>query len=489
MLIYFNLHHCHLTYFAAHHIHTFLDAEVSNPFSSAMELPTNQSPNHDPLGHSQGNSSRSAEQNRVSNNCMASSGHQTNVSKPFDGSLYYRQSNVMLNGKQRVERISREPRRNGYHDMTTRSAASSVKIKTPSIVVSPELSVHKTSLADHSSANRDSEPASYLERLKRSFPSNVGMMNSGFQGTVHDKFLQRSRESVQKRERHNDDDGHKKEHSPKSVSFASSVKDVDKPSKSNAPDQGRSEKHGALTDVTAMPRARKLQSNVTFTEGLRSDLVRPPRAQNADLRDHIDPKPRQHMVTLERKYFDSGEENTSLPPSPPTRDTNGVPTDHHSNSSSVQVLSLYDEKSSFASNLSQSSNRFPRQSNVNLSFDRGSTGSSLATKRDPRVQMSNSKVDFSPNNSLRSSGDARLTIEELLSSGSVNSSPESSPPTKSISQISRKNVSSKKEHSLDDYDDERGYLQDLRYNAWICFLVVDCIAKVGNSSKHVQARQ
>ena len=105
------------------------------------------------------------------------------------------------------------------------------------------------------------------------------------------------------------------------------------------------------------------------------------------------------------------------------------------------------------------------------------------------MQLPNSKVDFSPNNSLRSSGDARLTIEELLSSGSVNSSPESSPPTKSISQISRKNVSSKKEHSLDDYDDERGYLQDLRYNAWICFLVVDCIAKVGNSSKHVQARQ
>ena len=359
-----------------------------------MELPTNQSPDHDPLGHSQGNSSRSAEQNRVSNNCMASSGHQTNVSKPFDGSLYYRQSNVMLNGKQRVERISREPQRNGYRDMTTRSAASSVKIKTPSIVVSPELSVHKTSLADHSSANRDSEPASYLERLKRSFPSNVGMMNSGFQGTVHDKFLQRSRESVQKRERHYDDDGHKKEHSPKSVSFASSVKDVDKPSKSNSPQQGSTEKRGSLTDLTAMPRARKVQSNVAFTEGLWPDLVRAPRAQNADLREHIDPKPRQHMVTLEREHFDSGEENTPLPPSPPTRDTNGVPTDHHSNSSSVRVLSLYDEKNSFASNLSQSSNRFPRQSNVNLSFDRGSTGSWLATKRDQLVQLSNSKSGF-----------------------------------------------------------------------------------------------
>lgn len=459
-----------ITSFAAHHIHTFLDAEVSNPFSSSMELPTNQSPDHDPLGHSQGSSSRSAEQNRVSNSCMGSTGHQTNVSKTFDGSLYYRQSNVMLNGKQRVERISREPQRNGYHDMTTRSA-SSVKIKTPSIVVSPELSVHKASLADHSSLNRDSEPASYLERLKRSFPSNASMMNSGFQDTVRDKFLQRSRESVQERERHNDDgdEGHRKEHSPKSVSFASSVKDVDKPSKSNAPQQGSSEKHGTLTDVTAMPRARKVQSNVAFTEALRPDLVRPPRAQNADLREHIDPKPRQHMVTLERKYFDSGEESMPLPPSPPTRDTNGVPNDHHSGSSSVQVLSLYDEKSSFASNLSQSLNRFPRQSNVNLSFDRGSTGSSLATKRDQLVQMSNSKVDFSPNNSLRSSEDARLTIEELLSSGSVNSSPENSPPIKSISQISRKNVSSKKEHSLDDYDDERGYLQELRYNAWICF--------------------
>lgn len=402
---------------------------------------------------------------------MASSGHQTNVSKPFDGSLYYRQSNVMLNGEQRVERISREPQRNGYHDMTTRSA-SSVKIKTPSIVVSPELSVHKTSLADHSSAIRDSEPANYLERLKRSFPSNASMMNSGFHGTVHDKFLQRSRESVQKRERHNDDDeGRKKEPSPKSVSFsfASSVKDVDKPSKSNFPQQGSTEKHGSLTDVTAMPRARKVQSNVAFKEGLRPDLVRPPRAQSVDLGEHIDPKPRQHMVTLERNYFDSGEESMPLPPSPPTRDTNGVPNDHHSNSSSVQVLSLYDEKSSFASNLSQSSNRFPRQSNVNLSFDRGNTGSSLATKRDQLVQLPNSKVDFRPNNSLRSSGDARLTIEELLSSGSLNSSPENSPPSKSTSQFSRENVSSKKEHSLDDYDDERGYLQELRYKAWIFF--------------------
>ena len=81
------------------------------------------------------------------------------------------------------------------------------------------------------------------------------------------------------------------------------------------------------------------------------------------------------------------------------------------------------------------------------------------------MQQSNSKVDFSPNNSLRSSGDAKLTIEELLSSGSVNSSPENSPSTKSISQFSRRDVSNKKEHSLDDYDDDRGYLQELRYNA------------------------
>lgn len=433
-----------------------------------MEHSANQSPDHDLLGHSQGNSSRSAEQDRVGNNWLASSGHQTNVSKAFDGSLYYRQSNVVLNGKRRVDRISREPQRNGYHDMTTRSA-SSVKIKTPSIIVSPELSMHNTSLPGRSSANRDSEPATYLERLKRSFPSNASMMNSGFQGTVHDKFLQRSRESAQKREKQDDDLRHKKEHSPKSVSFASSVKDVDKPSKSDSLERGSSDKHGALTDVTAMPRARKVQSNVAFTEGLRSDLVRPPRAQNVDSRERIDPKPRQHMATMERKYFDSGEENTPLPPSPPTRDTNGVPNDHHSNSSSVQVLSLYDEKSSFASNLSQSSNRFPRQSNVNLSFDRGSTGSLLPAKRDQLVQLSNSKVDFSPNNSLRSSGDAKLTIEELLSSGSVNSSPENSPPAKSISQFSRENVSTTKEHSLDDYDDERGYLQELRYNAWICF--------------------
>ena len=58
------------------------------------------------------------------------------------------------------------------------------------------------------------------------------------------------------------------------------------------------------------------------------------------------------------------------------------------------------------------------------------------------------------------SGDDSLTIEELLSSGSVKSSPDNSPPYRFTPHFDK---SSKREHSLDDYLDKRGnLLQDLR---------------------------
>ena len=447
-----------------------------------MDESTNQPPECDPPGTTQINSHQSTEGSRVGINRATSNGYQTNVSKKFDGSLYFRQSNVMLNGKHRGERSFDEPQRNSYHELTTRSL-SHVQTKPPTIVVSSKLSTHKSSEAERTvnSNDRVIENAGYMKRLKRSFPTNGSHASSNSQETMYDKFLQRSRETLQKKEIH-DDEGHKKEHSPKSVSFASSVKSVDKPSKSTLPGKGEggNGRRGTTRNFSATPRAHKVQSNVVLREGIGQTFTGSV-VQNGEMRKSLHQKPMQQTATMERKYCDASEENIPLPPSPPTRDTNGAPEKQNSHSGSVQVLSLYDEKNLFTSSLSRSSGSFPRQSNVNLTYDGSKTlgssmGSSFAPKRGQIVPQSNSKVDFSLSSSLRSSRDARLTVEELLSSGSVNSSPETSPPTKFAPQFGRNSSSSKKEHSLDDFDDEQGSLQDLRYGVHfvsnLCFLLV-----------------
>lgn len=463
---------CHVPYYvAAHRVHAFLDTEVSNPFISVMEDSTNQAPACAPSGTPQINGNCTAERNRAGNSRSANQGSQANrfnVSKTFDGSLYYRQSNLTLNDKQRGENSFGEPQRNGYHHPTT-SSLTPVQIKVPPIVVFSELPVQKSSEVG------SGENASYLERLKRSFPSNGSHLNSNSQESLYEKFSQRSRELSHKEEKHKDDTGGKKEHSPKSVSFATSVKDVDKPRKSTSPDkrEDSSKRIASARHVPATPRVHKVQSNVVLTDGTGQNLIGSS-LQNGDMKRSVDQKPRQQTAMMESRYCDTGEEHAALPPSPPTRDTNSrVPNQLDSQSGSVQVLSLYDEKSLFSSNFSHSSGSFPRQSNVNLGFDGSKTllssaRSSYALKRDMYVRQSNSKVDFTPSRSLRASRDASLTIEELLSSGSANSSPENSPPTKFAPQFDRKSYSSsKKEHSLDDYDSGRGgLLQDLRYSVF-----------------------
>lgn len=448
-----------------------------------------------PSGTTLLNGNQTTEGNSTGNSTAANEGIQdmiTTSSKAFDGSLYYRQSNMMLNSKQRRGNGFDEPQRNGHHEFSypyPTSSSSHVQIKVPPVIVSSELSTHTPVIAGRGAsgvANR--ENASYLERLKKSFPSSGSHTASSSQEALANKFMQRSRESLHKREKHKDDTGGKKEHSPKSVSFANSVKGIDKSSKETFP--GKEEeidylkhsglKNGSARNGSVTPREHKIQSNVNG--GLGQSLNGSGFHRN-DMKRSFDQKPRQQTTSVEResllkrednKYGDMGD--VPLPPSPPTRDTSRIPDryDSQQSSGSVQVLSLYDEHSLFAANFPRTSATLPRQSNVRLEFDgsrtlHSSVASSVRPQRDQFLHQSNSKVDLSLSRSLRSSGlsrDASLTVEELLmSSGSLNSSPENSPPTKfTRSQFDRNSYHSKREHSLDDYVDEKGnLLQDLRY--------------------------
>lgn len=431
-------------------------------------------------------SNQTTESTATGNNMDTGFQDMVNSTKEFDGSLYYRQSNLILNGKQRRETRFDEPQHSGCHDLrypATSSSSSQVPIKVPSVIVSSELFTHKpvkTGQTVNCNIHKG-ENGSYLERLKRSFPSNGShVTGSSSQEKLANKFMQRSRDALRKKEQSKDDIGGKKEHSPKSVSFANSVKGTDKPSKSSSP--GKEEKKDHLKDSRlrdghtqngcVTPRQRAIQSNVVLSGRLGQSLLGSG-LQNGEVRRSFDQKPRQQMATAERsslrkgdtKYADSFE--VPLPPSPPTRDTNKIPDRCNSqqNSSSVQVLSLYGEHSLFESNFSRNSASLSRQSNVSLEFSGSKTlqGSSLRSMRESYVQQTNSRIDLNPSHSLMSSGlsrDDSLTIEELLSSGSVKSSPENLPPSKFTRQFEK---SSKREHSLDDYLDERGnLLQDLR---------------------------
>ena len=433
-----------------------------------------------PLGIAHLNGNQSTEGNATGNSTTVNEEMQDVVmtsSKPFDGSLYYRQSNVMLNGKPSRETPMNDCQRNGHHEssypLSTRSSTQ-VQIKVPA--------THKPVIAEgHVSGvmPRNRENASHLERLKKSLSSSGSHTLSSSQEVLANKFMQRSRELLHKKERHKVDAERNKEHSPKSVSFSNSVKGIDPPSTTSLPleEEERGFLNGSVT-----PRRPKIQSNVVLSSGLGQSLIG---LRNSEIKRRFDQTPRQQSIVerespLEKKDVKYGEMgDVPLPPSPPTRDINVIPDCHDSqrSSGSVQVLSLYDEHSLFASNFSRNSGSLPRQSNVRLKFDgsktlQSSRASSLIPERDQSLQQSNSLMNVSGNRSLRpgvQSRDTSLTIEELLCSGSVYSSPESSPPTKVTQpQFDRDSFCSKREHSLDDYVEEKGnVLQDLRYSS--CF--------------------
>ena len=442
-----------------------------------------------PSGTAHLNGNQSTADSATGNSTTVNEGMQDVVatpSKPFDGSLYYRQSNVMLNGKQRREIPINELQRNyeSSYPPSSRSSAQ-VEIKVPPAVVSSELPTHKPFIVERNVigvAPRKRENASHLERLKKSLLSSGSHTMSSSQDALANNFMQRSRELLHKKERHKNDAERKKEHFPKSVSFANSVKGIVTPRKTTLP--GKEEQRDYL-NRSVTPRKAKVQSNVVFSSSPGQSLIGCG-LQNSEIKRSFDQKPWQQSTVerespIEKKDTKYGEiDDAPLPPSPPTRDTNII-SDHCDSlqsSSSVQVLSLYDEHSLLASNFSRNSGLLPRQSNVRLEFDGSKTlhstcsrASSLIPNRDQFLQQSNSKVDVTANGSLRSSvqlsRDASLTVEELLSSGSVYSSPENLPPTK-VTQPSfdRNSSNSKREHSLDDYVDEKGSVfQDLRYSS------------------------
>lgn len=463
---------------------------MCNPFSLVMGDSSNPASGCLPSGTAYLNDSQSTEGNATGNSATVDEGMQDAVvtsSKPFDGSLYYRQSNVMLNGKQRKEIPVNEWQRNQHYasnfPLSSRSS-SQVQIKVLPAELSSELSTHKPVIAGRNVNGvgpRNRENAGHLEKLKKSLSSSGSRTMSSSQDALANKFMQRSRELLHKKERHQGGVGSKKEHSSKSVSFANSVKGIDMLSKPTLPD--KEEKRDYL-NRSVTPQKPMIQSNVILSSGLGHNLTGWG-LQNREIKRNFDQKPRQ-QTTAEResptekkdtKFGEMGD--VPLPPSPPTRDTctNRIPhcKDSEQSPGSVQVLSLYDEHSLFASNFPRNSGLLPRQSNVRMEFDgsktlHSSVASSLRPKRDQLLQQSNSKVDLTGNCSLRSSLQSRgasLTVEELLSSGSLYSSPENSPPSKaSQPQFDRNSYCSKREHSLDDFVDEKeNMLQDLRYIA------------------------
>ncbi|PFX20450.1 Cyclin-dependent kinase 11B [Stylophora pistillata] len=465
----------------AHRVHTLLDTEVSNPFSITMEDSANQS-------LSQGTASQNSNQTTQS---TTTSGNSTTTAcqdvipsnKAFDGSLFYRHSDLVLSGKHRKETRSEKLQQNGGLAVSTSNASSllsqaSMKGHPAIRVVPSEVSVHKrfkTGQSGHGGVDK-SENASYLGRLKKSFPSNRNITaGSSSQEILANKFMQRSREVLHRREKQKDVPGStfKKEHSSKSVSFANSVKGIEKQSKTSS--SGKEEvkghlrnsrpKEGHAQNGFSDQREHTVQSNVVLSGRLGYSFSGSG-SQNSAVKESFDQEPREEITMADGnglskedgKHGDSYD--IALPPSPPTRDTNQTQRSSHS----VQLLSMYGEQSLFESNLSRNLASPPRQSNVSLGFSGSKTlsGASLRSSGKSFIQQTNSKVVLSSRPYLMSgelSRDNSLTIEELLSSGSVKSSPENSPPSKFTPQFEK---SSKREHSLDDYLDKSGnLLQDL----------------------------
>ena len=440
--------------FAAHHVHAFLDSEVANPFSSVMEDAPNQLPGCSSPTTAQVSSSHISEQSRVNHvndeNFTSGSLHRVNMvpSKRFDGSLFYRQSNLTLNGKQRGQVLLGEPQDNNFSPFPSASV-SHIQVDVPAL----KAGASGLSGKPHSALNNNSgrsENSSYFERLQGSFPSVGGNLNSDSLEAACDTFSHRSRAFSHKKDKYSGTARSKKEHSPKSVSFASSV-DISSKSTSPGDEEDSAGSLGSSRRNSASSRVHKVQSNVLIDQTLSESG-----SQNLEMRRSFD-------TDLGNEYYDTAD--STLPPSPPTRDTSETQAHGHLQPDQpIHVLSLFDEKSSFVSKLSGS---FTRQSNVNLSFDESATlqssaQSSFGQMREGIVGHSSRTEDFTPRRHLRADPDTSLTLEELLSSRTVNSSQDNSLPTK----FAGKKGNSKKEHSLDDYDHERdGLLKNLRYGA------------------------
>ena len=356
-------------------------------------------------------------------------------SKSFDGSLYYRQSNMVLS-KRPIEQYTLD----GPHDNVSHLPSenmSQVQVKVPSSAAGSSLGLSKFK-SDEFWASNDNTERSHSP--KRGLPSNRGQLQTNCGTFSHPSRISSPKEEMQLC----GDLRSKKELSPKSVSFASSVKKSSKLTYPGAEDDGRVNQTPAKRTSFA-PKISKVQSNV-MAEGMMAKRLPESGSQYSRMRGKFD--------------HDPGDR--ALPPSPPTRDTNESADQCHSQQGhSVQVLSLFDAKSTFESTISSS---FARQSNMNRSLDGSATLQSDARQSSfgqTREHSPTSEEHFAPRKHLKASQDASLTVEELLTSNRFrNSILDNSTTTK----FGGHKGTSRKEHPLDDFDDEReGLLLNPRY--------------------------
>ena len=353
-------------------------------------------------------------------------------SKSFDGSLYYRQSNMVLS-KRPIEQYTLD----GPHDHLPSENVSQVQVKVASSAVGSSTGLSKFK-SDEFWASSDNAGRSYGSR--RGLPSNRSQLNSGKLQTSCGTFSRTPRTSSPKKEMQRCGDlRNRKELSPKSVSFASSVKKSGKLTSHGVEDDG-SVNHAPAKRTSSTPRMSKVQSNI-MAEGMMATK-------------RLSESGSQYCET--RGGFNHDSMGRALPPSPPTRDTN-EPTDQcrSQQGHSTQTFLLFDAKRAFESTISSP---FARQSNVNLNLN-----GSVALPSDVgqmREHSSTSEEQFAPSEPLKASQDASLTVEELLTSNRFRNSTLNTSTTKKFGQKG----TSTKEHPLDDFDAEReGLLLNSRY--------------------------
>lgn len=352
--------------------------------------------------------------------------------KSFDGSLYYRQSNMALS-KRPVERCTLDGPHDSVYNLPSENMPQ-VQVKVPSSAVGSSSGLSKFT-SDEFWASKDNAGRSYGSR--RGLPSNRSQLNSGKLQTSCGTFSRTPRTASPKKEMQRCGDlRSRKELSPKSVSFASSVKKSGKSTSHGVEDDGSMNQAPAKRTSSA-PRMSKVQSNI-MAEGMMAKRLSESGSQYCET----------------RARFSDDSRGRALPPSPPTRDTN-EPTDqcHSQQGHSIQIQSVFDAKRAFELTISSP---FARQSNVNLSLD-----GSVALPSDvgqTREHSSTSEKQFAPSEPLKASQDASLTVEELPTSNRFQNS------TLNTSMTTKFGQKGTKEHPLDDFDAEReGLLLNSRY--------------------------
>ena len=416
--------------------------------------------------------------------------------RKFDGSLYYRQSTgCMLDGNCDGNRNYEIPPGNVYQDVSYPQQSSLLvesQIKVPSVEVvsdNPSNRLSEESF-NHTSGGvllgSGSENSHHFDKFK------TDLILDGH-ASKSDKLLRMSDEGVKNTlqcKNNPADDLVSKKHSPWSVSFATSVNGADHLSESASfpkDAEVKSPSHRELRNSRGeienkgpyLPKQQQHQRYMPFLEQSRKGL---------QIRGNHDVKAKKKLTETGRLHLHQerkfASKNVPLSESSPTRAPSNSTGQRYSsqqqeNLRSIELLSFYSEHNLFNSPGKPSS--LQRQSNVRLRLDGHKTlcdnqeGSTFFRhKKDLFQRQSNVKVtDFTGSGrSSRYTEDASLTIEELLSNGSVKSSPENFSSAKLVT-LSDSNRPKQKEHPVDDFVDDQGrLLGDLRYHIGLAIVHV-----------------